>query len=91
MLSKMGTSPSQHTSPHSLNVNEDLLHWLSSATVPVVVKDAVPVVADAMRHLMGKCKKTANLIEEIYIAIVGVSDRGDGEAIFNAIWTRSAC
>ena len=38
------------------------------------------MAADAVRHLVGKGGNTARLIEEITGVIVGVGDRGDGEA-----------
>ena len=38
------------------------------------------MAAHAVRHLMGKGGGTARLIEDICGVIVGVGDRGDGEA-----------
>lgn len=46
----------------------------------MAVEDAVPVLADIVRHLVGKGGKSARLIEDICDAIVGVGDYGDGEA-----------
>ena len=38
------------------------------------------MAAHAVRHLVGKGGHTARIIEEICGVIVGVGDRGDGEA-----------
>ena len=40
----------------------------------------VLMVAHAMRHLVGKSGVTVHLIEEICCIIVGMGDRGNGEA-----------
>ena len=53
------------------------------------MEDAVPVAADAVQHLVGKGGNTVRLIEEICGVIVGVGDRGDGEAyvmLFGPEW-----
>ena len=44
------------------------------------MEDSVPVAADAVRHLVGKGRNTARLIEDITGVIVGVGDRGNSEA-----------
>ena len=44
------------------------------------MENAAPVVTDTVRHLVGKGGNTAQLIEEICSIIVGMGDRGDGEA-----------
>ena len=44
------------------------------------MEDSVSVAADAVRHLVGTGGNTARLIEDICGLIVGVGDRGDGEA-----------
>ena len=44
------------------------------------MEDAVLVAANAVQHLVGKGRTTASVIEEICGVIVGVGDRGDGEA-----------
>lgn len=42
--------------------------------------DAVPVVTDAVPTLVGNGGKTTHLIEGFRLVIVGMGDRGDGEA-----------
>ena len=44
------------------------------------MENSIPVAADAVPHVVGKGGHTARLIEEITGVIVGVGDRGDGEA-----------
>lgn len=42
--------------------------------------DAVSVATDVVRHLVGKGKNTAQLIEDICYIIVGWGDRHNSEA-----------
>ena len=80
LLSNAGASPSRAPSPHSQAPTNDPWGWLSPAGLASAVEDSVSVAADAVRHLVGKGGNTARLIEDICGVIVGVGDRGDGEA-----------
>ena len=46
----------------------------------MAMEDAIPMVAHTVRHLVGKGKTVAQLIEDVCDIIVGVGDQGDGEA-----------
>ena len=80
LLSNAGSSPSRAPSPYPQTGTEGPWGWLSPAGLASAVEDSVPVAADAVRHLVGKGGHTARLIEDICGVIVGVGDRGDGEA-----------
>ena len=80
LLSNAGASPSRAPSPHPQAPTEDPWGCLSPAGLTSAVEDSVPMAADAMPHVMGKGGHTALLIEDITGVIVGVGDRGDGEA-----------
>ena len=80
LLSNAGASPSRAPSPHPQAPTEDPWGWLSPAGLASAVEDSIPVAADAVPHVVGKGGHTARLIEEITGVIVGVGDRGDGEA-----------
>ena len=80
LLSNARASPSRAPSPHPHTGTEGPWGWLSPAGLTTAVEDAVPVATHAVRHLVGKGGGTARLIEEICGVIVGVGDRGDGEA-----------
>ena len=80
LLSNAGASPSRAPSPHLQAPADDPWGWLSPAGLASAVEDSIPVAADAMPHVVGKGGHTAWLIEEITGVIVGVGDRGDGEA-----------
>lgn len=45
----------------------------------MAMEGAVPMAANAVRHLVGKGSGIARLIEEIAGVIVAVADRGDSE------------
>ena len=59
---------------------EDPWGWLSPAGLASTVEDSVPVSTNAVPQVVGKGGHTVRLIEEITGVIVGVGDRGDGEA-----------
>ena len=80
LLSNARASPSRAPSPYPQTGTEGPWGWLSPAGLASAVEDSVPVAADAVRHLVGKGGHTARLIEDICGVIVGVGDRGDGEA-----------
>ena len=80
LLSNARASPSRAPSPYPQTGTEGPWGWLSPAGLTSAVEDSVPVAADAVRHLVGKGGNTARLIEDICGVIVGVGDRGDGEA-----------
>ena len=89
LLSNVGASPSRAPSPHPQAPTEDPWGWLSPAGLASAVEDSIPVAADAVPHVVGKGRHTARLIEEITGVIVGVGDRGDGEAyvtLFGPEW-----
>ena len=80
LLSNARASPSRAPSPYPQTGTEGPWGWLLPAGLASAVEDAVPVAADGVRHLVGKGGNTARLIEDICGVIVGVGDRGDGEA-----------
>ena len=80
LLSNAGASPARTPSPHPQAPTEDPWGWLSPASLTSAVEDSIPVAVDAVPHVVGKGGHTARLIEEITGVIVGVGDRGDGEA-----------
>ena len=80
LLSNAGASPSRAPSPQPQSPTEDPWGWLSPTGLTSAVEDSVLVAADAMPHVVGKGGHTARLIQEITGVIVGVGDRGDGEA-----------
>ena len=80
LLSNARASPSRAPHPHPHTWTEGPWGWLLLAGLALAVDNAVIVAANAVRHLVGKGGNTAWLIEEICGIIVGVGDRGDGEA-----------
>ena len=80
LLSNAGASSSRAPSPHPQAPTDDPWGWLSPAGLASAVEDSIPVAADAVPHVVGKSGHTARLIEDITGVIVGVGDRGDGEA-----------
>ena len=89
LLSNVGALPSRGPSSHPQAPTEDPWGWLLPAGLASAVEDSVPVAADTVPHVVGKGGHTAQLIEDITGVIVGVSDRGDGEAyvmLFGPEW-----
>ena len=66
--------------PHPQAPTKDPWGWLSPAGLASAVADFIPVVADVVPHVVGKGGHTARLIKEISGVIVGVGNRGDGDA-----------
>ena len=80
LLSNTGASPSRAPSPHPQAPTDDLWGWLSPAGLASAVEDSIPVAANVVPHVVGRGGHTARLIEDITGIIVGVGDRGGGEA-----------
>lgn len=72
LLSNEDNSLYQPSSLHPLTKNDDPWSWLSPTGLPAAMEDAVPVVADAVHHLVGYGGKTARLINDIYGVVAGV-------------------
>ena len=80
LLSNAGASSSRAPSSHPQAPTEDPWGWLSPVGLASAVEDSVPMAANTVPHVVGKGGHTARLIEKISGVIVGVGDKGDGEA-----------